>query len=78
MKPVGTKAMPKNLFGGKRLNQTLKFGSKALGAVGSLALPSMFIAPQLTPVLEMAAAGGAALKGIQTARQMAKHKKLIL
>lgn len=77
MKPIGTKA-PKNLFGGKRLNATLKFGSKALGAVGSLALPASFVAPQAAPILEAAGLAGLALSGIQKARQMAKHKKILL
>lgn len=77
MKPVGTKSPHKNVIGGKRLNQTLKMGAKALGYVGDMALPSMFIAPQLTPALEAAKAGSLALSGLQKARQIAKYKKLV-
>lgn len=77
MKPIAVKSPAKNVIGGKRLNQTLKMGAKALGYVGDLALPAMFVAPQLAPALEAAKAGSLALSGLQKARQIAKYKRLV-
>lgn len=77
MKPVGVKAPPKNLFGGKRVNQALKFGSKALGYAGDLAPIAALVNPVAGGALELAKLTSIGLGGIQKARQMIKHKKLL-
>ena len=64
MKRVGTKAPFKNLLGGKRVNQALKIGSKALGVVGDFA-----------PALEAAKLACLGLGLAQMGRQMIKKLK---
>lgn len=75
MKFVGTKSPLKNFIGGKRVNQALKFGSKALNAVGDLAPIALAVAPEVAPVLEAAKMAGVALGVAQKGRQMIKHRK---
>lgn len=75
MKRVGTKAPFKNLLGGKRVNQALKIGSKALGVVGDLAPVAMVAAPTLAPALEAAKIASLGLGLAQMGRQMIKKRK---
>lgn len=75
MKRVGTKAPFKNFLGGKRVNQALKFGSKALGLVGDLAPVAMAAAPMAAPALEAAKLASIGLGVAQKTRQMIKHRK---
>lgn len=75
MKPVGVKAPFKNMLGGKRVNQALKFGSKALGYLGDLAPVAMAVAPAAAPALEAAKLASIGLKVAQKGRQMIKHGK---
>lgn len=75
MKRVGTKSAMKNLLGGKRVNQALKIGSKALGVVGDLAPLAMVAAPGIAPALEAAKIASFGLGLAQKGRQMIKHKK---
>lgn len=75
MKLIGTKAPLKNFIGGKRVNQALKFGSKALNLVGDLAPVAMVAAPAAAPILEAAKLAGVALGVAQKGRQMIKHRK---
>lgn len=75
MNPVGTKNPFKNLIGGKRVNQGLKFGAKALGYVGDLAPVAAAVAPIAAPALEAAKIASIALGVAQKGRQMIKHRK---
>lgn len=75
MKPIGTKASYKKFLGGKRVNQALKFGSKALGYVGDLAPVAAAVAPIAAPALEAAKLASIALGVAQKGRQMIKHRK---
>jgi len=75
MKPIGTKSIFKNMLGGKRVNQGLKFGAKALGYVGDLAPVAMVAAPALAPALEAAKLASIGLGVAQKGRQMIKHRK---
>jgi hypothetical protein len=73
MRPIGVKNPYKMFIGGKRVNQGLKFGAKALGYLGDMAVPSSFIAPQITPILEAAKVGSVTLGALQEGRQFIKH-----
>ena len=73
MKPVGVKAVHKNFMGGKRVNQALKLGSKALGYVGDLA--PIAAGTPAGPALEAAKLASLALGIAQKGRQMIKHRK---
>lgn len=75
MKRVGTKFAMKNLLGGKRVNQALKIGTKALGLVGDLAPAAMVAAPAIAPALEVAKLASIGLGVAQKGRQMIKHRK---
>lgn len=75
MKPVGVKSPHKNFLGGKRVNQALKIGSKALGYVGDLAPVAAAVAPVAAPALEAAKLASIALGVAQKGRQMIKHRK---
>lgn len=72
---LGAKHGLKNFIGGKRVNQALKFGAKALGAVGDLAPVAMSFAPATAPALEMAKMASVGLGVLQKGRQMIKHRK---
>ena len=74
MRPIGVKNPYKMFIGGKRVNQGLKFGAKALGYIVDMAVPSAFLAPEITPLLEAAKVGRIALGAIQEGRQMIKNK----
>jgi hypothetical protein len=54
MRPLGVKRAIHNVFGSKAVNRGMKFGAKALGYVGDLALPASIVAPEVAPVLEAA------------------------
>lgn len=75
MKPIGVKAPHKNFLGGKRVNQALKFGSKALGYIGDLAPVAAAVAPVAAPALEAAKLASIALGVAHKGRQMLKHRK---
>lgn len=74
MRPIGTKNPHKAFIGGKKVNQGLKFGAKALGYIGDMAVPSAFLAPEITPLLEAAKVGSISLGALQEGRQMVKHR----
>ena len=76
MRPIGTKRAIRNVFGGKALNRGLKFGSKALGYVGDMALPAAFIAPAAVPVLEAAKAMSVGMDIARKGRLAVKYGKL--
>ena len=75
MKPLGTKLNTKNFLGGKRVNQALKFGAKALGYVGDLAPVAMAVAPAAAPALEAAKLASIGLSVAQKGRQMIKNRR---
>ena len=54
MKPLGVKTAVRNIFGSKAVNRGMKFGVKALGYVGDMALPASVLAPEIAPALETA------------------------
>lgn len=54
MRPLGVKKPFRNVFGSKSVNRGLKFGAKALGYLGDMALPASLIAPEIAPALETA------------------------
>jgi hypothetical protein len=72
---LGAKHGLKNYIGGKRVNQAMKFGAKALGAVGDLAPIAMALAPAAAPALEAAKLASIGLGVMQKGRQMIKHRK---
>jgi len=76
MRPIGAKKAVRNVFGGKNVNRGLKFGAKALGYIGDMALPAAFIAPEAVPVLEAAKAASVGLDIIRKGRQAAKYGSL--
>lgn len=73
MKPIGHKKVVHNVFGGKALNRGLKFGAKALGFIGDMAIPAAFLAPAAVPALEAAKATSVGLDIIRKGRQAAKY-----
>lgn len=76
MKPIGVKRPIHNVFGGKNVNRGLKFGAKALGYVGDLAIPAAFLAPAAAPALEAAKAASVGLDIIRKGRQAVKYGSL--
>lgn len=54
MRPLGVKKAVRNVFGSKAVNRGMKFGAKALGYIGDMALPASVLAPEIAPVLETA------------------------
>ena len=75
MKRVGSKSSYNAFLGGKRVNQALKFGSKALGYVGDLAPVAAAVLPVASPALEAAKLASIALGVAQKGRQMIKNRK---
>lgn len=76
MKPIGHKRAVHNVFGGKNVNRGLKFGAKALGFVGDLAVPAAFLAPAAVPALEAAKAASVGMDIIRKGRQAVKYRSL--
>ena len=76
VKPIGVKRPIHNVFGGKALNRSMKFGAKALGFVGDLSLPAAFLAPAAVPALEAAKAASVGLDIIRKGRQAVKYGSL--
>lgn len=72
MKRLGTKAIHFNLLGGKRVNQGLKFGAKALGWLGDLTPAAAVLAPEVAPILETAKLASVGMSALQKAKQLAK------
>jgi hypothetical protein len=72
---LGAKHGLKNYIGGKRVNQALKFGSKALGLLGDLTPVAMAVAPAAAPALEAAKLASIGLGVMQKGRQMIKNRK---
>lgn len=54
MRPLGVKKAVHNVFGSKVVNRGMKFGAKALGYIGDMALPASILAPEVAPALEAA------------------------
>lgn len=54
MRPLGVKKAVHNVFGSKAVNRGMKFGAKALGYIGDMALPASILAPEIAPALETA------------------------
>lgn len=72
MKRLGTKSTHFHLLGGKRVNQGLKFGTKALGWLGDLTPIAAALAPEMAPVLETAKLASMGMGALQKAKQLAK------
>jgi hypothetical protein len=77
MQPIGTKMATRRVFGGKMVNRGMKFGAKALGYIGDMAIPAAFVAPAAVPVLEAAKAASVVLDVGQKMRQNYKHRQLV-
>ena len=76
MKPIGTKRAVHNVFGGKNVNRGLKFGAKALGYIGDMAIPAAFLAPAAVPALEAAKAASVGMDIVRKGRQAVKYGSL--
>ena len=76
MKPIGAKRAVHNVFGGKNVNRGLKFGAKALGYIGDMAIPAAFLAPAAVPALEAAKAASVGMDIVRKGRQAVKYGSL--
>jgi hypothetical protein len=77
MKPIGHKSITRRVFGGKMVNRGMKFGAKALGMIGDMAIPAALVAPAAVPALEAAKAASVVLDVGQKMRQNYKHRQMM-